>query len=94
MTVTWYSGPEHAGWGHGSELLYRDGEYVSYLTSAGFSHFLSKPVGLTLIPKGKPIKDSVWELEVPSLDGPKRFPALVSTKPAVDPKSRRVLGEY
>jgi stress response protein SCP2 len=39
-------------------------------------------------------KDSVWELEVAGLNGPQRFPALVSTKPAVDPKSRRVLGEY
>ena len=72
------------------EPIVRDGEIVSYITSANYGHTLGGAVGLGYVPcKGqKPdeMLSSTYEIEVAG----QRYLADASLKPMYDPKSERV----
>lgn len=72
------------------EPIVRDGEIVSYITSANYGHTLGGAVGLGYVPcKGqKPdeMLSSTYEIEIAG----KRYSADASLKPMYDPKSERV----
>ncbi|MGB7431074.1 MAG: aminomethyltransferase family protein, partial [Ahrensia sp.] len=72
------------------EPVLRDGEIVSYITSANYGHTLGSAIGLGYVPcKGETPADvlaSRYEVEVAGV----RVPATASLKPLYDPKSERV----
>lgn len=72
------------------EPVLRDGEIVSYITSANYGHTLGSAIGLGYIPcKGETPADvlaSRYEVEIAGV----RVPATASLKPLYDPKSERV----
>ncbi|XP_064388313.1 pyruvate dehydrogenase phosphatase regulatory subunit, mitochondrial-like isoform X2 [Halichondria panicea] len=78
----------------GSELIYRNGEYVGYATSASYGYSIGSPVvmGFVEAPKGvkkittEYIKSGHYTVEI---DG-QRYPAKISLQPLYDPKSARV----
>ncbi len=73
-----------------NEPIIRDGEIVSYVTSANYGHTLGGAIGLGYVPcKGeKPdqVLASSYEIEIAG----KRVKAVASLKPMYDPKSERV----
>jgi len=73
-----------------NEPVIRDGEIVSYVTSANYGHTLGGAIGLGYVPcKGeKPdeVLASSYEIEIAG----KRYAAEASLKPMYDPKSERV----
>ncbi|MEM9575284.1 MAG: glycine cleavage T C-terminal barrel domain-containing protein, partial [Pseudomonadota bacterium] len=72
------------------EPLLRDGEIVSYITSANYGHTLGAAVGLGYVPskgeKAAEMLESNFEIEIAG----ERFEAEASMKPMYDPKSERV----
>ncbi|MEM8539807.1 MAG: FAD-dependent oxidoreductase [Pseudomonadota bacterium] len=72
------------------EPLLRDGEIVSYITSANYGHTLGAAVGLGYVPskgeKAAEMLESKFEIEIAG----ERFEAEASMKPMYDPKSERV----
>lgn len=72
------------------EPLVRDGEIVSYITSANYGHTLGAAVGLGYVPskgeKAAEMLESKFEIEIAG----ERFEAEASMKPMYDPKSERV----
>lgn len=72
------------------EPLVRDGEIVSYITSANYGHTLGAAVGLGYVPskgeKASEMLESKFEIEIAG----ERFEAEASMKPMYDPKSERV----
>ena len=73
-----------------NEPIIRDGEVVSYVTSANYGHTLGGAIGLGYIPcKGESVDDvlgSSYEIEVAGV----RMKAEASLRPMYDPKSERV----
>jgi 4-methylaminobutanoate oxidase (formaldehyde-forming) len=73
-----------------NEPVIRDGEIVSYVTSANYGHTLGGAIGMSYIPsKGeKPdqVLASKYEIEIAGV----RVAAEASLKPMYDPKSERV----
>lgn len=88
--------------GHGSELIYRDGQVCGFLTSGGYSHTLGKPIGLGYVEGDKVTKQWIeagtYEIGVTARSAGgvqiQRFPARVSMKALVDPKGQRFRGIY
>ncbi|MBN9673892.1 GcvT family protein [Roseibium aggregatum] len=75
----------------GRETIYRNGERVGWLSSAGFGHTVGKSIGMGYIrnPEGVTadyIKEGAYELEV----GTERFSCSVSLAPLYDPKMEKV----
>ena len=78
----------------GNELIYRNGEYVGYVTSASYGFTIDCPIvmGFVEAPKGVKqitmdhVKSGNYEVEV---DG-QRYPAKISLGSLYDPKSVRV----
>jgi len=76
---------------YGSEPIYRDGEFVGDINSAGYGHTLGGAVGLgTVHNEGGAtvdyIKSGSYEIEVAGV----RYPARASLRPMYDPKGIRV----
>ncbi len=73
-----------------NEPVIRDGEVVSYITSANYGHTLGGAIGMGYVPcKGESVADvlaSTYEIEVAGT----RVRAEASLKPMYDPKSERV----
>jgi len=73
-----------------NEPVIRDGEIVSYVTSANYGHTLGGAIGLGYVPsKGEKAADmleSQFEIEIAG----ERFEAEASMRPMYDPKSERV----
>ncbi len=75
----------------GRETIYRDGERVGWLTSAGFGHTIGKPLGYGYVRRQAGV-DRDWllagryELEVAG----ERVPARIFLEPPYDPGNRRV----
>lgn len=73
-----------------NEPVIRDGEIVSYVTSANYGHTLGGAIGLGYVPsKGEKAADmleSQFEIEIAG----ERFEAEASIRPMYDPKSERV----
>jgi glycine cleavage system aminomethyltransferase T/glycine/D-amino acid oxidase-like deaminating enzyme len=76
----------------GRETIYRNGERVGWLSSAGFGHTIGKSIGMGYIrqPGGEVtidfIKEGTYELEVAT----ERVPCEVSLVPLYDPKMEKV----
>ncbi|WP_018688257.1 GcvT family protein [Ahrensia kielensis] len=72
------------------EPIIRDGEIVSYITSANYGHTIGAAIGLGYVPcKGEAAADmlaSKFEIEIAG----ERFEAEASLRPMYDPKSERV----
>ncbi|MEM9250037.1 MAG: glycine cleavage T C-terminal barrel domain-containing protein, partial [Pseudomonadota bacterium] len=76
---------------HGRETIFRDGERVGYLSSAGFGHTVERSIGLGYVRQADGISradvmDGAYELEVAT----QRVPCTVHLKPLYDPEMRRV----
>ncbi|NRB33126.1 MAG: aminomethyl transferase family protein, partial [Rhizobiaceae bacterium] len=73
-----------------NEPILRDGEIVSYVTSANYGHTLGAGVGMGYVPcKGESAEQvlaSRYEIEIAGT----RVEATASLKPLYDPKSERV----
>jgi 4-methylaminobutanoate oxidase (formaldehyde-forming) len=73
-----------------NEPVIRDGEIVSYITSASYGHSFDAAIGLGYVPcKGETaaqVLASAYEIEIAG----ERFSAQASLKPMYDPKSERV----
>ena len=75
----------------GRETIYRNGERVGWLSSAGYGHTLSKSIGLGYIRDDAGVdvnyvKSGEYELDVATV----RVPCTVSLVPLYDPKMERV----
>ena len=75
----------------GRETIYRNGERVGWLSSAGFGHTIGKSIGMGYIrnPQGVSadyVADGEYELEVAT----ERVPCSVTLSPLYDPKMERV----
>ncbi|MXN64428.1 FAD-dependent oxidoreductase [Stappia sp. GBMRC 2046] len=75
----------------GRETIYRNGERVGWLSSAGFGHTIGRSIGMGYIrnPSGVSadyIADGEYELEVAT----ERVPCSVALSPLYDPKMERV----
>jgi len=75
----------------GRETIYRNGERVGWLSSAGYGHTLGKSIGLGYIRNAagvdeEYIKSGEYELDVATV----RVPCTVSLAPLYDPKMERV----
>lgn len=80
-------------WGH--ELIYRDGEYVGYVTSASYGFTIGSPVVMgymDISQRGKQtslddyFREGRYEVEI---DGCK-YPAEINLRPLYDPRSERI----
>ena len=77
----------------GRETIYRDGERVGYLTSAGYGHTIGKSIGMGYVRRDAGI-DAVsiergdYDLEVAT----DRVPCSVTLAPLYDPRMERVKG--
>ncbi|RMD92174.1 MAG: FAD-dependent oxidoreductase [Alphaproteobacteria bacterium] len=73
-----------------NEALVRDGEIVSYITSANYGHFLGGAIGMGYVPcegeSAEEVLASAYEIEIAGV----RVPAEASLKPMYDPKAERV----
>eukprot|EP01135_Chromosphaera_perkinsii_P011828 Nk52_evm19s2506 gene=Nk52_evmTU19s2506 len=81
-------------WGSSSEMIYRNGEKVGYVTSGGYSHVTDQPIGLAVVSKF-PIANSkdTYEVDfVTKKDGVQKFPVHLSSKCHVDQEGVRMLG--
>ncbi len=75
----------------GRETLYRNGQRVGWLSSAGFGHTVGCPVGLGYVrdPKGVDrtfLESGTYELEVAGT----KVPCRIHLEPLYDPKNQRV----
>ena len=78
----------------GNELIYRNDEYVGYVTSASYGHTIKSPIVMGFVEAAKNEKDITtkyiksgdYEVEI---DG-ERYPAKISLQPLYDPKFERV----
>jgi len=75
----------------GRETIYRDGERVGWLSSAGYGHTLGKEVGLGYVRSGDGVSDDYlssgcYELEVAA----RRVPAEIHLETPVDPSNKRI----
>ena len=75
----------------GRETLYRNGQRVGWLSSAGFGHTVGCPIGLGYVrdPKGVDrtfLESGTYELEVAGL----QVPCRIHLEPLYDPKNQRV----
>ena len=75
----------------GRETLYRDGERVGYLASAGYGHTVGQGIGYGYVRAAQPIDNThvetgIYELEVAGT----RVPCRVHTKALYDPAMQRV----
>jgi glycine cleavage system aminomethyltransferase T/glycine/D-amino acid oxidase-like deaminating enzyme len=75
----------------GRETIYRNGERVGYLSSAGFGHMIGKSIGMGYVRNRAGVDrdyvlSGVYELEV----GTQRVPCEVHLVPLYDPKMERV----
>ncbi len=75
----------------GRETIYRNGERVGWLTSAGFGHTIGKSIGMGYVrnPDGVSndyVRDGEYELEVAT----ERVPCSVTLAPLYDPKMEKV----
>src|SRR3546814_1782951 len=75
----------------GRETIYRDGERVGWLTSAGFGHTVGKPIGYGYLrnPAGVDeafLTSGIYELEVAA----ERVPCDLHLEPLYDPAMTRV----
>lgn len=75
----------------GRETIYRDGQRVGWLTSAGFGYTVDRSIGLGYVRNregvtGQWVLDGSYELEVAT----QRVPAEVSMRPLYDPTNARV----
>jgi 4-methylaminobutanoate oxidase (formaldehyde-forming) len=76
---------------HGRETLYRDGERVGWLTSAGFGHTLGKGVGLGYVHADEPLDAAYlqaghYEIEVAT----RRVEATLHLRPLYDAAMKRL----
>ena len=75
---------------HHNEPILRDGEIVSYVTSAAYGHHLGAAMGMGYVPCEGESDDAVlssdYEIEIAGT----RVKAHASLKPMYDPKSERV----
>ncbi|SDF49610.1 4-methylaminobutanoate oxidase (formaldehyde-forming) [Limimonas halophila] len=76
---------------HGRETIYRDGEPVGYLTSAGYGHTIGAPIGFGYVHNDAGVdleylRAGTYELEV-AMD---RVPCTLHTRPLYDPEFARV----
>jgi 4-methylaminobutanoate oxidase (formaldehyde-forming) len=73
-----------------NEALVRDGEIVSYITSANYGHFLGGAIGMGYVPcegeSAEEVLASSYEIEIAGT----RVPAVASLRPMYDPKAERV----
>lgn len=73
-----------------NEPVIRDGEIVSYITSASYGHSFDAAIGLGYVPcegeTAAQVLASAYEIEIAG----ERFSAQASLKPMYDPKSERV----
>ena len=73
-----------------NEPIFRDGEIVSYVTSANYGHTLGAGVGMGYVPCAGETPEQVlasdYEIEIAGV----RVGATASLKPLYDPKSERV----
>jgi len=73
-----------------NEVIVRDGEIVSIITSGNYGHHLGGAVGLGYVPcKGESAEDvlaSTYEIEIAG----ERHSAIASLKPLYDPGALRV----
>ena len=75
----------------GRETIYRDGERVGWLSSAGYGHTLGKAVGLGYVRSVDGVSDDYlgsgrYELEVAA----RRVPAEIHLEPPYDPNNKRI----
>ncbi len=78
----------------GNELIYRNEEFVGYVTSASYGHSIDNPIVMGFVEAPinekeittKYVKSGQYTVEI---DG-ERYPAKVSLQPLYDPKSERV----
>ncbi|MBL4907671.1 MAG: hypothetical protein JKX94_09500, partial [Sneathiella sp.] len=75
----------------GRETIYRNGERVGWLTSAGYGHTVDKPIGYGYVrnPDGvdlKYLESGTYELDVAT----QRIPATLHTKALYDPEMKKV----
>ncbi|MEM1429686.1 MAG: FAD-dependent oxidoreductase [Pseudomonadota bacterium] len=75
----------------GRETIYRDGERVGYLSSAGFGHTIGQSIGMGYVRSSEAIdraylRAGTYELEVAT----ERVPCALHLAPLVDPKMERV----
>jgi 4-methylaminobutanoate oxidase (formaldehyde-forming) len=76
---------------HGRETLYRDGERVGYLASAGFGHTLGQGIGYGYVRADRPIDTTFVEAGDYALEvAGTRVPCAVHTRPLYDPEAARV----
>jgi len=75
----------------GRETIYRNGERVGWLTSAGWGYTVERNIGYGYVSRDEPL-DAAWlragsyEVEAAT----ERHPAKLHLRPLVDPKNRRV----
>ncbi|MEH6404170.1 MAG: FAD-dependent oxidoreductase [Sneathiella sp.] len=75
----------------GRETIYRNGERVGWLTSAGFGHTIGKAIGFGYVRNTKGVdleylKTAQYELDVATM----RIPASLHLKPLYDPEMKKV----
>jgi glycine cleavage system aminomethyltransferase T/glycine/D-amino acid oxidase-like deaminating enzyme len=75
----------------GRETIYRDGERVGWLSSAGYGHSLEKSIGMGYVRNQSGVdaayvRAGMYELDV----GTVRVPCIVSLAPPYDPEMKRV----
>ena len=75
----------------GRETIYRNGERVGWLSSAGYGHTMGKSIGLGYIRDADGVdaayvRTGKYELDVATV----RVPCTVSLAPLYDPKMQRV----
>jgi 4-methylaminobutanoate oxidase (formaldehyde-forming) len=76
---------------HGTEVIYRDGKSVGYLTTAGYGFTLGGAVGMGFVKHNDGvssdfIKNGKFEIDIAG----ERFLARASLRPLYDPKNERV----
>ena len=77
----------------GRETIYRDGERVGWLSSAGVGYSIGKPIGYGYVRRPTVLTPSMamsgnYELDVAG----KRVPAAIALQPFFDPRGARIRG--
>ena len=72
----------------GGEPVLRDGEYVGYLTSAGYGHCVGKTLALGYVRSDAVASNAAWDVEVIG----KPRPARRLERPPIDPEGLRIRG--
>ncbi len=71
-----------------NEGILKDGEFVGYLSSGNYGHYLGAAIGMGYVPAEMAKDANGWEIEVAG----RRVAAQVSLRPMYDPKSERMRG--